>query len=97
MDFFEKVTGTITSKGQEAVDKAKELAEVAKLKSQIASCEEVIKKNYMEIGRLYYEAHLEAAETAFEDDIYGKQLRAIENAKKGVAELEQEIQKVKGV
>ena len=48
MDFFEKIGDTISVKGKEAVDKAKELAEIASLKSQISTCEEVIKKNYME-------------------------------------------------
>ena len=55
MDFFEKVGDTITSKGKEVTGKAKDLAEIANLKSQISTCEDVIRKNYIEIGRLYYE------------------------------------------
>ncbi len=42
MDFINKVEETITTKGQRVVDKAKEMAEVASLKSQIGTCEEVI-------------------------------------------------------
>ena len=53
MDFFEKVGETITGKSKDIVDKAKDLAEIASLRSQIGTCEEVIKKNYLEIGRLY--------------------------------------------
>ena len=43
MDFFEKIGETITTFGKEATDKAKEFAEIANLKSQIHTCEEVMK------------------------------------------------------
>lgn len=52
MDFFEKLGDTITTKGKEVTGKAKDLAEIANLKGQIGTCEDVIKKNYIEIGRL---------------------------------------------
>lgn len=55
MELIDKITGTITVQGQKAVDKAKDLAEIAKLKGQIASCQDVVKKNYAEIGKLVYE------------------------------------------
>ena len=45
MDFIKKVEETATSKGKVVADKAKQLAEIASLKSQIGTCEEVIKKN----------------------------------------------------
>ena len=86
MDFLEKLGDTITIKGKEAADKAKELAEIASLKSQIATCEEVMKKNYMEIGRKYVELYGDIPEEPFE-----KQCRAIRNAKNGVDALEEKI------
>lgn len=92
MDFFEKIEETITTKGQMAVDKAKELAEIASLKSQIGTCEEVIKKNYIEIGRIYYENFGDNAE-----EIFARQCRNIKNAKKGVEELEVRIKEIKGL
>lgn len=92
MDILEKIGGTISCKGKEAADKAKELADIASLKSQIATCEEVIKKNYMEIGRLYYELYADMPEEAFE-----KACRSIKNAKHGVDELQQKIKEVKGL
>ena len=46
MDFFNKVEETLTTKGKVVADKAKEMAEIASLKSQIGTCEDVIKKNY---------------------------------------------------
>ncbi|MBE5867726.1 MAG: hypothetical protein E7293_02030 [Lachnospiraceae bacterium] len=92
MDFFEKVEETIIAKGQAAVDKAKELAEIAKLKGQISTCQDVVKKNYMEIGRFYYETYGECPNELFE-----KQCRSIKNAQNGIAELEKKIQEVKGI
>ena len=92
MDFFNKVEETITAKGQAVVDKAKEMAEVASLKSQIATCEDVIKKNYAQIGKLYFEKYGEEPEEAF-----AKQCRTIENARTGIKELEEKIKEIKGV
>lgn len=92
MDFFEKVEETITTKGQAAVDKAKELAEIARLKSQIGTCEEVLKKNYMEIGRIYYENFGNCPEALFE-----KQCRSVKNAQNGINELEKQIKEIKGI
>jgi len=51
MDFFERVGETITAKGKDVADKAKDLAEIASLRSQISTCEEVMKKNYLEIEK----------------------------------------------
>lgn len=92
MDIIEKLGDTISVKGKEAVDKAKELAEIAHLKSQIATCEEVIKKNYMEIGRIYYEQYGDMPEAPFE-----KACRSIKNAKGGVEELQSQIKEIKGI
>ncbi len=92
MELFDKVSETIMTKGQQAVDKAKELATIASLKSQIASCEEVIQKNYAEIGRLYYKENGSA-----EENPYAKQCKAIENAKKGIEDLERKIRETKGI
>lgn len=92
MDFINKVEETITTKGQAVVDKAKEMAEIASLKSQIGTCEEVIKKNYAEIGKIYYENFGDCPE-----ELFTKQCRAIRNAQEGVADLEQKIKDIKGI
>lgn len=92
MDFFEKIGDTIAVKGKEAADKARELAEIANLKSQISTCEEIIKKNYAEIGRIYYEQYGSMPEAPFE-----KQCRAIQNAQNGVEALQQKIREIKGI
>lgn len=92
MDFFEKIGETITTKGKDVADKAKEAAEIANLRSQIAACEDVIKKNYLEIGKLYYEQFKEA-----EYNDFVEQCTAIDNAKSGVEALEAKIREIKGV
>lgn len=92
MDLFEKIGDTISTKGKEAADKAKEIAEIANLRSQIATCEEVIKKNYLEIGKLYYELCGDMSEETFI-----KQCNAVRNARHGVEELQQKINDIKGI
>ena len=90
--FVTKIGETISVKGKEVTEKAKDLAEIANLKSQINTCEEVVKKNYMEIGRRYYELH-----GAEPEDDYDEQCRAIANAQNGIAELEEKIKEIKGI
>ena len=92
MDILEKIGDTISEKGKEAADKAKELAEIASLKRQIAACEDVIKKNYLEIGKRYYELYGDMAEEDF-----AKQCNAVKNARNGVEDLQQKIDKIKGL
>ena len=92
MDILNKVEETLTTKGKVVADKAKEMAEIARLKSQISTCEEVIRKNYAEIGRIYYENFGDNAE-----ELFAKQCRAIKNAQNGVSELEKKIKDIKGI
>lgn len=92
MDFFEKLGDTISAKGKQVADKAKDTAEIWNLKSQIATCEEVIKMNYLEIGRLFYEQYGEDVDAPFE-----KQRNAIRNARLGANELQAKIDQLKGL
>lgn len=92
MDFFEKVGETITEKGKEVTNKAKDLAEIAGLRNQISACEDVIRKNYLEIGRLYYERFKEE-----EDYAFAEQCTAVSNAKNGIEALEGKIREIKGI
>lgn len=87
-----RISETISIKGKEVSGKAKDMADIANLRSQIRTCEEVIKKNYMEIGKCYFELHGSVPEAAYEE-----QCRAINNAQIGIAELENKIKEIKGV
>ena len=57
MAFFENLSETLTTKGKEAAEAAKKVAEIAGLKSQINTIETEIKKNYRKIGEAYYDAY----------------------------------------
>lgn len=92
MDFLEKIGDAITTKGQEAVDKAKDMAEIVNLRSRISTCEDIIRKNYMEIGKLYYELYGDMPDADFQ-----KQCRSIANARNGVEKLQEKIREIKGI
>ena len=90
--FVTKLGETISVKGREVTLKAKDLAEIASLRSQIKTCQDVIKKNYTEIGKLYCELHGTEPEEAY-DEYY----RAITNAQNAVKELEERIKDIRGI
>lgn len=92
MDFFDKLGDTIATKGKEVSEKTKELAEIANLRRQISTCEDVIRKNYIEIGRRYCEMHGQEPEAEYEEFCL-----AVANAKAGVADLEEQIKNLKGI
>ncbi len=92
MSFMNRIGETITTKGKEVTTMAKDLAEIANLKSQISTCEDVVRKNYMEIGKRYYELH-----GAEPEEEYEEQCGAICNARNGIADLEAKIKEIKGI
>ena len=87
-----KLGETISVKGKEVTDKAKDLVEIANLKSQIKTNEDVMKRSYTEIGRLYYELHGMEPDTDYEE-----QCRAIANAQNMINDLEEKIREIKGI
>lgn len=91
MDFFEKVGDTITVKSKEIAKKAKEVADVAKLSSQVSSEKDKINKNYIEIGRAYYNAHLQDENYEYEG-LCGEITASMDK----ITELKKEIQTLKG-
>lgn len=92
MAFFDNLSEVLTSKGKEAAEAAKKVAEIANLKGQINGIEAEIKKNYRKIGEAYFEAYKDAEVTCeFEE-----QVQAIRDAKKAVAELEKKVRELKG-
>ena len=92
MDLLDKIGETITTKGKEVTDKARDIAEVANLKSQIHNCEELVKKRYIEIGKIYYEKHGSTPEEEYIDAC-----RDIENAQNTIVDLEARIKEIKGI
>lgn len=91
MDLFGKVSDTITEKSKELAKKAKEVADIAKLNSQISSEKDKINKNYIEIGRAYYNAHLQEENYDYEG-LCGEITASMDK----VTELKKDIQTLKG-
>lgn len=89
-EFINKIGDTISTKGKEVTDTAKDVAEIVRLKSQIKTCEDTVKRNYMEIGRRYYELHASTPE-----EHYAEQCIAINNAQDKITECEQKIKDIK--
>lgn len=92
MDFFNKAKSTISSKSKDVAKKAKGMAEVASLNSQISSKETAIKALYLEIGKLVYETQKDAAT--------GEVAEKIQNIDAYMTEIEglkAQIKTVKGV
>ncbi len=92
MAFFESLSEALTTKGKEAAEAAKRVAEIANLKGQISGIETEIKKNYRKIGEAYYEAY-EDSEVVCE---FEEQVQSIRDAKRAVEELEKRIRDLKG-
>ena len=55
-----------------AAKKTKNVSRIAKLNVDIATERDCIKRNYLEIGKLYYETHREAPESYFLELVFGR-------------------------
>ena len=74
-------------KSKVAADKAKEVAGVAQLKIQINTQEDLIKKNYQEIGKRYFELYRDMPE-----DPFMKECDDIKTAQKEIEKLQEQIE-----
>ena len=89
MNLFDKLEKTVAETGQGISRKAKELAEVTRLKNMLHTCEEVMDQKYREIGRAYFESHKNEGE-----DEYREQCRAILDAQRGAEALREQIENI---
>lgn len=55
MAFFDNMKETLTSAGRDVSQKAKEVSNIAKLKMDIKSKQDALDKQYIELGKHYYE------------------------------------------
>lgn len=92
MDYINKAIDVITRTGNDVTQKAKETAEVAKLKNKIMTTENSVKAVYAEIGKYVYENLREDAPA----EIAEKMVK-IDDAMEEVAKCKAAILKLKGV
>lgn len=90
--FLDDLGKKISQAGQSAVQKTKEMADVAKLNSAIADEERRIDSNYLEIGKLYVARYGEAPEAGFDSMI-----AAINESQEKIKGYQQQIKDIKGV
>ena len=91
MAFFDELSDKIINTSKTAVSKAKEVADITKLKTEIISEESRIRSLYAEIGKMFCEK--EAGEI---DPEYQPLLEKVAVSKAAIAEYKAEIQKIKG-
>ncbi len=92
MAFFDDLGKLITDAGQSAVQKTKDMTDVAKLNSMITNEQNRINSCYFEIGKLYVALHA----NDFESD-FAVVVNALKDSEQKVRELTQQIQDIKGI
>lgn len=92
MSFFDNLGKTISSASQGALQKGKELADVAKYNSMISDEERNIKEAYEQIGKLYVEKFSESPA-----EFFTEYLDAINISNGKIAEYQEKIKEIKGV
>lgn len=100
MSFFDKLrTSAVSaaaaakSASETAVKQGKTLASIGRVKVSIATEEDKAKKAYTELGKLYYRDYVAEAEANMEE--YQPILSKIEEAKKQIALLNEELEALK--
>ena len=92
MDFFDKLSKSVTEASQKTIAKTKELADTSRLNVMISEQEKVITNQYFQIGKLYVSLH----KNDFEDDFTGM-IGTIVDAETKIADYKKQIQEIKGV
>ncbi len=92
MAFFDELGKKISKAGQSAVQKGKELADIAKINSAVSDEERKIDDSYREIGKLYFSMHGEDPDVDF-----AAMISAIRESERKIVEYKQQIKDIKGV
>lgn len=92
MAFLEKIRETVTDTSKMVAQKAKDVAEVTKLNSQISTEETKIKEAYLAIGKRYFEENIGEVSDAYINDF-----TIVNEAKARVLELQEQIKTIKGI
>lgn len=91
MGFFDQISKTITDAGQGALQKGKDIADVAKYNSMIATEEKKIASTYEAIGKRYVELYGTTRDLEFAEAI-----QSITDAKRRIVEYKEKVEELKG-
>lgn len=92
MAFFDDLGKKLSQAGQTAVQKTKDLTDIARLNGLISDEERQINSNHCQIGRLYVSLHQEDYESDF-----AAMVNAIQESERKISAYRQQIQDIKGV
>lgn len=92
MDFLNKLAETITDTGKIVAQKAKDVAEISKITSQISVEENRINAAYLSIGKRFYEENAGEVMEAYINDF-----SIINESKAKIQSLRDQLKQLKGV
>lgn len=92
MAFFDDLGKKLTSVSQTAVQKTKDVADIAKINAEISELERTVNHLYVQIGKLYVAKHT----ADYESDFTGM-IGSVIEAERKIAECRQRIQDIKGI
>ncbi len=92
MELFDKLGDTIVSVSKDATQKAKDISDRARIRMEIRSKQDYLNKLYLEIGKIYYDAHKDDEEKEFKE-----QMLLAKDALEVIEELNQQLGQIKGM
>ena len=90
MAFFTNLGETISATGKDVSQKVRDLTGIAKLNLDVKVKEDFVEKQYMEIGKQYFDLHKDDEEPFFEE------MKLIQETLKEIEQLKAEIADLKG-
>ncbi len=92
MAFLDDISRSISDVSQKAINKGKEVAEISKINSALSEEEKILKRNYIEIGKLYCSKHGDDGNPEFADMV-----NAVKASENNIRQLEEKIRTVKNI
>ena len=92
MELFDKLGDTIVSVSKDATQKAKDISDLARIRMEIRSKQDYLNKLFLEIGRIYYDAHKDDEEKEFKEEML-----LVKDAQEALEELKQQLGQIKGM
>lgn len=89
MAFFDSMKETLTSAGRDVSQKAKEVSGIAKLKMDIKSKEDALNREYIALGKQYYEMNKEG-------DVMEQGIANVSTLLNEIAELQKQVLTMQG-